>query len=104
MERDFAIVPIEYIKPDIIYKAIESEMRTEKINISKNNRIIIGIDKDIIFDIDKNFIKGKILSKNGKEEENIINSIIRKLGIERVYVHLYGQDNFLNKSKGIKII
>ena len=102
--KDFAIVPIEDIKPDVIYKAIESEMRIEKITVSKNNRIIIGIDKNIIFDINKNFIKGKILSRSGTDEENILNSIIGKLGIERVYVHLYGQENFLSVNNGIKII
>ena len=104
MGRDFAIVPIEDMKPDVVYEAIKAEMRIEKITISKNNKILVGIDKDIMFDIDKNFIKGKILNGSGKDEENILVSIIRRLGIERVYVHLYGQDNFFSESKGIKII
>lgn len=104
MGRDFAIVPIGDIKPDAIYEAIESEMKIEKINISRNNKIVIGVDKDIIFDIDKRFIKGKILNGSGIDEENILDSIIRRLGVEKVYIHLYGQDNFLSKNKGIKIV
>ena len=76
MGKDFAIVPIEDIKPDIIYKAIESEMRIEKITVSKNNRIVIGIDKNIMFDINKNFIKW-LSSYYKKIWKSIFNSSIR---------------------------
>lgn len=101
MGKDFAIIPTNNFKIDIASKIIESEMKINKIRISKKNCIVIGENKNIVFDISTDFIKGKILEFNGDDELSIVKSILKKMSSNDVYLHFYGQENFF-KTKDIK--
>lgn len=103
MGKDFAIVSVDNFKVDIASNLIESVMSIDKIKISKKNCIAIGTNINIIFDIEPKIIKGKILKSSEGNELNILQSIIGKMGVNKTYVHFYGQENFLKNSKlGIK--
>lgn len=99
MSKDFAIVSVDNFKVDATSNLIESVMNINKIKISKKNCIAIGTNTNIIFDIEPKIIKGKILDYNEGNELNILQSIIGKMGINKTYVHFYGQENFLKNSK-----
>lgn len=62
---------------------------------------MIGENKNIIFDISTNFIKGRILEFNGDEELSIVKSILKKMSFNDIYIHFYGEENFF-KGKDIK--
>lgn len=99
MGKDFAIVPVDNFKVDVTSNLIESVMNIDKIKISKRNCIAIGTNTNIIFDIEPKIIKGKILNSSNGNEINILQSIIGKMGVNKTYVHFYGQENFFKNSK-----
>ena len=99
MGKDFAIVPIKNLNVDATSKIIESVMKISKIYDSRKNQVVVGIDEKIIFDINTEIIKGKILCLDDKREAAAIRAIIRKMGNDDVYVHFYGKRNFLATKK-----
>lgn len=101
MTKDFLIVPSQTFKLSEVNYIIDKLMDNKKIKLSSKNYIIIGNNKKIIFDISKYSIKGRLLNNAAEKEIDIINKLILNLGSERVYIHYYNEDVFLDVKNAI---
>lgn len=99
MTKDFLIVQPESVCLKTIKNILDSLMENKKIKISKKNYIVIGTNNKIILDVNKKIIKGRIIDDESGDGVEIVNKLVDEMGSERVYMHYYGEDSFVNNKK-----
>lgn len=104
MGRGFIIILNKKYSVKHLDEMIEEVVDIEtKYKISNKNHIIISRNANIMFDVEKEIIKGRIYEKSGEKEKKIIENMIKKIGKENMFVHFYGKENFLS-TNNINII
>lgn len=103
MTRDFAIILDKKYNIKYLDKMIAETVDIEaNYKVSKKNHVIIAKNANIVWDIEDEIVKGRILEKSGEKEKKIVENFISKIGKENIYIHFYGKENFL--SQDLKII
>lgn len=102
MARDFAIILDKKYNIKYLDRMIAETADIEnRYKISKKNHIIISRNANIIWDVENEIIKGRILKKNGENERKIVEDFVSKMGKEKIYIHFYGKSNFLSSDLNI---
>ena len=96
MTRDFMIILNKKYSTKFLSKVIEENVLIEeKYHVSRNNRIIVAHKQGMLFDIECEIIKCRMFGKNEHKEKMLVESIIKQLGRDKIFLHFYGKENNL---------
>lgn len=103
MTKDFMIILDKRYSTKFLSDVIEENIKIEKKHrVSRNNHIMVAQSEGMLFDVESEFIKCRMLGKCEEKERAFVEKVIRQLGEKKIFVHFYGKENSL--SPKLKII